>query len=71
MDKISPCMNCEKRSVGCHSGCKDFEEWQKSAEATKKRKNFARSREYMLDAYTVTAKKNMLKRNNNHWRKSK
>lgn len=27
--KKAPCMNCEKRKVGCHSKCKEYAEYDR------------------------------------------
>lgn len=28
-DKETPCIECERRAVGCHTRCKDYQEWKK------------------------------------------
>ena len=28
---LSPCKGCEKRVVGCHATCKEYQAWQKSS----------------------------------------
>lgn len=25
---VSPCKGCERREVGCHSGCEDYRKWR-------------------------------------------
>lgn len=32
----SPCVNCKKRSIGCHSICKDYISWRNLLDASKK-----------------------------------
>lgn len=27
-DRVSPCAGCGKRTIGCHSHCEEFVEWQ-------------------------------------------
>lgn len=27
MKNLSPCFDCKKRVIGCHSGCKDYISW--------------------------------------------
>ena len=31
----SPCHGCERRLVGCHTICREYQEWKKAYEAAK------------------------------------
>jgi len=45
MKNKSPCYNCKKRVVGCHSNCSDYQEWKKQNDKRKRDK-------YLDDEYT-------------------
>lgn len=42
--KKPPCYKCDRRQVGCHSGCEGYKEWLKETEA---------EREYMKSLVSV------------------
>ena len=55
----SPCIGCEKRRVGCHADCKDYAQWREDNEKIKKTRADAKSRDNMIDSYSVDAVRKM------------
>lgn len=46
----SPCLNCETRSLRCHSGCEEYEEFRAICEkVAQKRKNNSEVNEYVSE----------------------
>lgn len=63
----SPCKNCEKRAVGCHSSCEDYISFKERNDALRDHTNFEKAKmygsSYFSNKKSVTR---MLDRNRNY-----
>ena len=41
-----PCLNCERREVGCHNKCNDYISYKKDVEELREKTNFVKARMY-------------------------
>ena len=48
---MNPCKNCTDRAVGCHSGCKKYEEWSNKEKAIKDKITAEKTKEFEIDSY--------------------
>ena len=51
---MASCLNCEKRSVGCHSSCEDYKKFKKELEEKAKQKIDAKSKESIINSTILT-----------------
>lgn len=63
------CKGCEKRHVGCHSECPDYQEYQKSLEEYRKTRYENKLKAQALDDVSNRGKRKMFKTDRGHrWR---
>ena len=49
---ISPCKECDRRVLGCHDGCEDYQQFRKWAQAKNERERAAKRSEYFYREQT-------------------
>lgn len=48
---MSPCKNCNKRSLGCHATCNDYIKWSEEMQEQREQANKERRKENDLRAH--------------------
>lgn len=52
----APCVDCQKRHVGCHADCEDYKEWKVEQMSVEEDKRKQRKGNSILNSYTITQK---------------
>lgn len=58
----NPCLNCEKRIVGCHGSCEDYKVFRKDLDAQNKRRREEKQKVRCVDDYCFETKGRRCKR---------
>ena len=53
MRKNSPCKDCQRRFLNCHSICKQYFEWKADNDVIREKEYRAKSTEWMLDDVSI------------------
>ena len=60
MSKVC-CYGCEKRTLGCHSTCKEYEDWQRALREKRQVEHNKRLEQSVLNDYQIGRKEKMKK----------
>ena len=58
----APCMGCERRVVGCHSGCADYQAYKERIKDAKSEANEKHGGAIAAEVYVAHSKRRMMKR---------
>ena len=53
----APCKNCEKRTLGCHSSCKDYMEYKAEVERIKAVRGWDREQQQYFGSLAIARRK--------------
>lgn len=54
MKPASPCLKCERRTVGCHAGCEEYGKFRKALDEWNDQVNIERNRGKEADDFLAT-----------------
>lgn len=58
----SPCLNCERRQVGCHSTCEDYLQYKAAVAEAKEKINQQKNREAIIREFDITSAKKQIRK---------
>ena len=58
----APCMGCERRAVGCHSGCADYLDYKARLRNAKREANEIYGGEISAEVYAAQSKRRFMKK---------
>lgn len=64
--KISPCKNCEKRHIKCHSDCEEYKAWVEE-ERAEKSYNFLNRRSVVYSPASEKRHDAYIRKHAGHW----
>ena len=57
-----PCLDCEKRTVGCHSSCKEYKDFREELDIKNQLKRDAQQKRNIINGYCYDVKSKRCKR---------
>ena len=59
---MNQCLNCEKRSLGCHSSCKDYKDYKQDLEKKAAQKRAFKSKTHVVEDTLIQNRMRIYKR---------